>query len=451
MTPPNGRSFTIVGAGLGGALLANYLAQAGHDVELYERRPDPRAAGYQGGRSINLAISERGLNALRGVGLDRQVLAMAVPMPGRMIHARDGSLRYQPYDRDPTRCIHSLSRGGLNLALIEAAGRHERVRMFFEHKCTDADLDSGVARFEDARTGRIVQSSGDAVIAVDGAFSAVRRAMLRLDRFDYSQHHLAHGYKELHIPPADDGGFRMRRDALHIWPRRSFMTIALPNPDGSYTVTCFWPLEGEDSFASLRCDDDVLQFFHREFPDAVPLLPTLLEDFRRNPVGSLMTVRCGPWNYRDKVLLMGDAAHAIVPFYGQGANAAFEDCVALSECLKRHNADVGAAFAELYAIRKPNAEAIADLALQNFIEMRDKSGSAVFRAYKQMERTLHGLAPQWYTPLYTMVSFSTIPYAEARRRARLQDRVVFGLMALATLLDVVVLVAAALGLWSWLA
>lgn len=440
-------SFTIVGAGLGGALLANYLARAGYEVELFELRPDPRQAGFARGRSINLAISERGIHALRGVGLAERVLEMAVPMRGRMIHNRDGRLSFQPYDRDPARCINSISRGGLNLALLHAASAHANVRMHFEYRCTEVDLESGQARFCHVRTGETILSRGAALIGADGAFSAVRRAMLRLERFNYSQEYLAHGYKELHIPPAAGGGFRLEPNALHIWPRRAFMTIALPNRDGSFTVTCFWPLEGENSFERLRSDADVLRFFEQEFPDALPHMPTLVEDFRANPIGSLVTIRCGPWHVRDRVLLIGDAAHAIVPFYGQGMNAAFEDCTVLAECLRRNGRDTAAAFAEFYALRKPNADAIADLALENFVEMRDKSASRAFRAYKHMERTLHGLLAGWYTPLYTMISFTTIPYAEARRRARRQDRIVAAAVALGVLLDLLVLLLA--GWWAW--
>lgn len=442
------RRITIVGAGLGGALLANYLGRAGQSVDLYELRPDPRRRGFVGGRSINLAISERGLHALRGIGLEAEILRMAVPMRGRMIHARDGALRFQPYDRDPARCINSISRGGLNIALLDAAAKYENVRMRFGCKCVDVDLDAGAAHFVDEATGEQLASAGDALIGADGAFSAVRRAMQRLDGFACSQEALEHGYKELHIPPADGGGFRMERNALHIWPRKAFMTIALPNADGSFTVTCFWPLKGENSFERLRTPEDLRQFFTQQFPDALPLMPTLEQDFFANPTGSLTTIRCGPWHFRDKVLLIGDAAHAIVPFYGQGMNAAFEDCVALSECLARHGDGLGEAFAEFYALRKPNADAIADLALENFIEMRDKSASRVFRAYKHMERTLHGLLPGIYTPLYTMISFTTIPYAEARRRARQQDVIVVAAAVLATLLDVLVLLAA--GWWAWM-
>ncbi|MBW7906858.1 MAG: FAD-dependent monooxygenase [Phycisphaerae bacterium] len=430
----------LIGGGLAGGLLAATLGQAGLRVDLYERRPDPEAGQSVGGRSINLAVSTRGISALQRVGLADEVLAQAIPMRGRMIHSRDGSLHYQPYDKDPARCINSVGRGALNRITIAAARRMPNVRVHFNQRCIDADLDRPAASLFDGDAGCAHDVAGDLLIGVDGAFSAVRRAMQRLDRFDYRQDYLAHGYKELTIPPASDGGFRMERHALHIWPRHSFMMIALPNPDGSFTCTLFYPFDGPRGFASIRGDDDVRRFFEEQFPDAVPLMPTLLEDFRRNPTGSMVTVRCRPWRYRDRVVLVGDAAHAVVPFYGQGANAGFEDVAELDDCLRGHGGDVERALAEYEARRKPNTDALAELALANFVEMRDKTASRAFRAYKRLDRTLHRLLPGWYTPLYTLVSFTTTPYAEALRRATRQDRAVFGSLAL------LAIVAVALGL-----
>jgi kynurenine 3-monooxygenase len=272
-----------------------------------------------------------------------------------------------------------------------------------------------------------VTAKGDAVIGVDGAFSAVRQSMQKqLAEFEYDENYLAHGYKELTIPPAPDGGWQMEKEALHIWPRKSFMMIALPNPDGSFTCTLFWEFEGPRSFATTKTDDDVRRFFDEEFPDAVPLMPTLLEDFRHNPTGSLVTVRCAPWFYQGKVALVGDAAHAVVPFYGQGMNAAFEDCVVLDECLAEFPDNRERAFAEYFSQRKENADALADLAVQNFIEMRDKTASRAFRAKKKLDHLLEGLLPGIYLPLYTMVTFTRIPYAAAAQRARFQDRIVYG-------------------------
>ncbi len=420
---------TVIGGGLGGALLATFLGRAGHSVDLYERRPDPESGQTVGGRSINLAISARGLHALERAGLGEEVLRTAVPMRGRMIHGRAGDLHFQPYDKDPSRAINSIGRGTLNALTIEAARRMPNVRVHFDCRCTEVDLARAAARIVDARNERAFETDGDVVIGVDGAYSAVRRSMQRLERFDYSQDYLAHGYKELCIPPADGGGFRMEPNALHIWPRKRFMMIALPNHDGSFTCTLFFEFEGALSFASLRTDDDVRRFFAEEFPDAEPLMPTLLEDFRANPVGSMVTVRCAPWHHEGRVALLGDAAHAVVPFYGQGANASFEDCVVLDECARRDAPDWRRVFDAYAAQRKPHTDALADLAIGNFIEMRDHTGSRGFRMRKSLERTLHRAAAGWFTPLYTMVSFTRIPYADAVARAARQDAVVLGALA----------------------
>jgi kynurenine 3-monooxygenase len=422
MSAPSGTKITIVGAGLGGALMAVYLGNAGYEVEVFEKRPDPRVVGVSGGRSINLALSVRGLNALSQVSLADDVMRDAIPMTGRMIHDPQGRLSFQPYGRQGE-AIYSVSRGDLNMTLVNAAEKNPNVSVHFDYKCADVELDAATVQFEHSVSGERRSVPADLVIGADGIYSAVRNRMQKLDRFDYSIDYLEHGYKELSIPPADDGGFRMERNALHIWPRRSFMTIALPNRDGSYTVTCFWPLEGPGGFADLRTERDVLRYFDEMFPDMVPHMPTLAHDFFANPTSTLATVRCRPWHYQDKVVLLGDAAHAIVPFFGQGMNAAFEDCATLHECLVKGAANRGEALARYQALRKENCDAIADLALTNFIEMRDHTGSPAFRRRKQREKLLHGLFPRYYVPLYSMVSFTCIPYAEAVRRAAAQDRV----------------------------
>jgi len=262
----------------------------------------------------------------------------------------------------------------------------------------------------------------------------------KLDGFQYDESYLAHGYKELTIPPAAGGSWVMEKNALHIWPRKSFMMIALPNPDGSFTCTLFWEFKGPRSFESTKTDDDVRRFFDEEFPDAVPLMPALLEDYRENPTGSLVTIRCAPWYYKDKVALVGDAAHAVVPFYGQGMNAAFEDCVVLDECLAQFSDNRQRAFAEYFARRKENADALADLAVENFVEMRDKTASKAFRAKKKLDHALEGLLPGIYLPLYTMISFTRIPYATAARRARVQDRIVYASLALVLLVIAVIII-----------
>jgi kynurenine 3-monooxygenase len=415
--------FVLIGSGLAGGLLAAYLGRRGHEVDLYERRADPREGNIVGGRSINLAISTRGIHALEKIGIADEALRYAIPMRGRMIHDKSGELHFAPYDVDPKKCINSIGRAALNATVIEAAQR-SNVRVHFNHKCTDVNIESAVAHLESANN--VVTARGDAVVGVDGAFSAVRQSMqLKIGNFQYDESYLAHGYKELTIPPGPDGSWRMEKNALHIWPRKSFMMIALPNPDGSFTCTLFWEFEGPRSFATMKSDEDVRRFFEEEFPDAVPLMPTLLEDFRENPTGSLVTIRCAPWYYRDKVCLVGDAAHAVVPFYGQGMNAAFEDCVVLDECLEEFPENRHRAFAEYFRRRKENADALADLAIGNFIEMRDKTASKTFRAKKKLDHALEAALPGIYLPLYTMVTFTRMPYAKAAKRAQIQDALVY--------------------------
>jgi kynurenine 3-monooxygenase len=450
-----GTKFTLIGSGLAGGLLAAYLGRRGYEVDLYERRADPREGNIVGGRSINLALSTRGIHALQQLGIADEVLQHAIPMRGRMIHPAEAGQApiFIPYDRDPKNYINSIGRAALNTTVIEAAQRYPNVRVHFNHRCTDVDLDSATAQLLNTSTmpvrlgpqplnvstPQLVVASGDAIVGVDGAFSAVRQSMRKqLAEFEYDESYLAHGYKELTIPPAPDGSWRMEKNALHIWPRKSFMMIALPNPDGSFTCTLFW----EESPASRRggistkTDDEVFDFFREEFPDAVPLMPALLDDFKNNPTGSLVTIRCAPWFYKDKVALVGDAAHAVVPFYGQGMNAAFEDCVVLDQCLAEFPDNRERAFSEYFSRRKENADALADLAVHNFIEMRDKTASKTFRAKKKLDHLLEGLLPGIYLPLYTMVTFTRIPYATAAHRARRQDRIVYASLVVITLIAV---------------
>ncbi|HEY2680347.1 MAG TPA: NAD(P)/FAD-dependent oxidoreductase, partial [Candidatus Udaeobacter sp.] len=424
--------FVLIGSGLAGGLLATYLGRRGYEVDLYERRADPREGNIIGGRSINLAISTRGIHALERIGIAEEALKHAIPMRGRMIHDKSGELHFSPYDVDPKKCINSIGRAALNTTVIEAAQRYSNVRVHFNHKCTGVDLDSAMVHLVNTQTAakapRLrsgdalvaeITVRGDAVVGVDGAFSAVRKSMQReIAKFQYDENYLAHGYKELTIPPTPDGSWQMEKNALHIWPRKSFMMIALPNPDGSFTCTLFWEFEGPHSFATMKTADDVRQFFEEQFPDAVPLMPSLLDDFRDNPTGSLVTIRCAPWFYRDKVCLVGDAAHAVVPFYGQGMNAAFEDCVVLDQCLEEFSGNRERAFAEYFRRRKENADALADLAIENFIEMRDKTASKTFRAKKKLDHALEAALPGIYMPLYTMVTFTRMPYAKAAKRAQ---------------------------------
>ena len=456
------RKFVLIGSGLAGGLMAAYLGRRGYEVELYERRCDPREGNIVGGRSINLALSTRGIYALEQLGIADEVLRHAIPMRGRMIHNKSGTLHFSPYDRDPNKFINSIGRAALNTTVIEAAQRYPNVRVHFNHRCTEIDLEQAIAHLERpsvetavlatpkpsepglaALTQKTVKAHGDAVIGVDGAFSAVRQSMQKqISGFAYDESYLAHGYKELTIPPRADGSWQMEKNALHIWPRKSFMMIALPNPDGSFTCTLFWEFEGQRSFATTKTDDAIRRFFEDEFPDAVPLMPSLLDDFKTNPTGSLVTIRCAPWFFKDKVALVGDAAHAVVPFYGQGMNAAFEDCVVLDQCLAEFPQNRHRAFAEYFSRRKQNTDALADLAIENFIEMRDKTASRVFRAKKKLDYVLEGLLPGIYLPLYAMVTFTRLPYSMAAKRARFQDRIVFGsLMGAASLLIIAVLLA----------
>jgi kynurenine 3-monooxygenase len=430
----------IVGAGLAGALLACYLGRDGRRVAVYEKRADPRLGSSDRGRSINLALSVRGIHALREIGLADEVLWNSVLMRGRMMHARDGTLTFQPYGKDDSEALHSVSRAGLNRLLVEAAARHESVRFRFGHRCTGLDAHGDAVEFLDEKQAPVAVQAG-VVVGADGAYSAVRAWMQKREGFNYHQEYLSHGYKELTIPAGPGGAYRIEKHALHIWPRGSFMMIALPNLDGSFTCTLFWPFEGPNSFAALKAEADVLAFFRDQFPDAVPLLPALAEEFLTNPTGSLVTIRCQPWRV-ERAVLVGDACHAVVPFLGQGMNAAFEDCTVLHRCLVEAGWDWERASARYEALRKEHTDTLADLCVENFIEMRDRVASPWFVLKKRLAVLLHALFPRRYLPLYTMIEFTRIPYADAVRRARRQNRIV-GAVVVALLL----LLAGAVWLW----
>jgi kynurenine 3-monooxygenase len=434
------RPVCIVGAGLAGALLACYLGRAGRRVDVYEKRSDPRRGPAARGRSINLALSVRGISALKEVGLADEVQADSILMRGRMIHGRDGALTFQPYGRDDSEALHSVSRAGLNRLLAEAAARHPSVRLFFDHKCTGLDAGGLAAEFVDESTGNAVRIESGTIIGADGAYSAVRGWMQRREGFNYQQDYLSHGYKELTVPAARDGSFPIEKHALHIWPRGTFMMIALPNVDGSFTCTLFWPFEGPNSFAALQREAEVQAFFHEQFPDAVPLIPDLAAQFLSNPTGSLVTIRCHPWHV-GRAVLVGDACHAVVPFLGQGMNAAFEDCSVLYSCLVDSGWEWEKAIARYEARRKEHADVLADLCIANFVEMRDRVASPLFVLRKKLAVMLHATFPHWYLPLYTMIEFSRIPYADAQRRSRLQARIVTvaAVVVLAALVGVIVL------------
>jgi kynurenine 3-monooxygenase len=367
----------------------------------------------------------RGIHALRDIGLADQVLANSIVMQGRMMHDRGGALTFQPYGKDDTEVLHSVSRTGFNRLLIEAAAKYETVRMHFGRRCNGLNSDGKGIEFLDANEEPFTVPAG-VIVGADGAYSAVRSWMQKREGFNYQQEYLSHGYKELTIPAGPDGTHRIEKHALHIWPRGSFMMIALPNLDGSFTCTLFWPFEGPNSFAALKSEADVLAFFRSEFPDAVPLIPSLAEEFLNNPTGGLVTIRCQPW-HMDRAVLVGDACHAVVPFLGQGMNAAFEDCTVLYQSLMETKWDWETASRRYESLRKVHADTLADLCVENFIEMRDRVASPWFVLKKRLAVMLHGLFPRWYLPLYTMVEFTRIPYADALRRARTQNRIVLGL------------------------
>ena len=418
----------VIGAGLVGSLHAIYLARKGYKVEVYERRPDLRKAEILAGRSINLALSNRGWKALEGVGIDADIREMSIPMHGRIMHAVDGTLSSQPYGRDGE-AIYSVSRGGLNQKLMNLADDYENVSYHFDERLLDLDLKTNEAQFENTSSKVKSTHQFDRIFGTDGAFSAARGRLQKTDRFNFSQHYLDHGYKELVIPANEDGSHKMEPNALHIWPRGEFMLIALANLDGSFTCTLFFPFEGEQSFSSIKTEQDVLDFFEEVFPDAIPLMPTLVKDYFDNPTSSLVTVKCSPWNYSDKVMLLGDASHAIVPFYGQGMNSGFEDCTQFNLTMDRLGNDWSKVFPTFSKERKPDADAISDLALRNFIEMRDLTGDAMFLLRKKIERRLHEKYPEKWIPLYSQVTFTHIPYHEALAAGKKHDRIMEKVMS----------------------
>lgn len=420
------RKITLIGSGLVGSLLSIYLARRGHQVQLFERRPDLRTNRISAGRSINLALSDRGWRGLDGVGISDEIRKVALPMRGRMMHSVNGELTFQPYGKEG-QAINSVSRGGLNCVLMDLAEK-EGVKIHFEHRCTGLQLETATTEFE--HNGSLIHVEADHVFATDGAFSAARlQFMLGTDRFNYSQSYLEHGYKELTIPPVK-GEFAMDHQALHIWPRSSYMLIALPNLDKSFTCTLFFPFDGDPSFSSLNTAEKGVEFFRNVFPDTIPLMPDLYDEFKNNPASSLVTVKCSPWNYKDKLLLVGDAAHAIVPFYGQGMNCGFEDCVVLDALFDKYDGDWLKIFDTFSKTRKPDADAIAELAVANFIEMRDRVGHPEFLLQKKIEAWFSEKHPDKWIPLYTMVTYSPhIRYSEAMRRGQKQEDIMQKIMS----------------------
>lgn len=412
------RSVTILGAGLVGSVLSILLRKKGYEVRVFERRADMRKETLDAGRSINLAMSDRGWRTLDMAGLRRDIEAIALPMKGRFLHQEDGSSAFQAYGKNGE-AIYSVSRGELNKRLMDLA-EASGVQIYFNQRCSRVDVAANRIHLQDhLGTEQILQC--DLLFGADGAFSSLRSAYSFMDRTNYEQFYIEHGYKELNIPAGAGGTWLLEKNALHIWPRHNFMMIALPNVDGSFTCTLFFPFEGTPSFESIAGAEAIRTFFNQQFPDVVPLMPTLLQDYLHNPVSSLITTKIDPWIYRDQSCLIGDAAHAIVPFYGQGMNAGFEDCSILYGLTEQYGTDWECILAEYQSARKPNGDAVAELALNNFIEMRDKVADPVFLERKKIEKELGRRFPGRFNSVYEMVSFSHAPYAEALKSTKAQD------------------------------
>jgi kynurenine 3-monooxygenase len=413
-------TITLIGAGLNGPLLALGLAKRGFNVEIYERRPDMRRVPISAGRSINLALSTRGIHALKQAGLWNEMQKIVIPMKGRLMHSVQSELTFQPYGKDDAEVINSISRAELNIALMNAA-EAGGVKVRFQQRCTGIDLNTGALRVRDEQAGSDTTLQSPVTIGCDGSASAIRSAMLKRNRFSFSQQYLDYGYKELTIPALTGEMHALETNALHIWPRGNYMLIALPNVDGTFACILFLPFEGPDSFEDLTTPAAVTGFFQRTFPDALPLMPDLTANFFSNPTGAMVTVKCSPWHVQGRALLLGDAAHAIVPFFGQGINCGFEDCTIFLELLDRHGADWEKVFSEFEAARKQNTDAIADLAVENFVEMRDRVADPRFLFRKKVELALEAKYPRLFVPKYAMVTFHRIPYSTALRRGQVQD------------------------------
>jgi len=417
MSKPN--KITIAGSGLVGALQAIYMKQQGFDVHLYERRSDMRKNLMSAGRSINLALSDRGFRGLSGVGIDDSIREISIPMYRRVMHDVDGTLTFQPYGKDG-QAIYSVSRGALNCKLMDLA-EQSGVNIHFSHQLVDVDLNTATAGFKHEEEIKTVES--DFLVGADGAFSEVRNELNKKPWTNYSQYYIDYAYKEFSIPANEDGSHQIEKNALHIWPRKDFMLIALPNPDGSFTLTLFFSKSGELSFDSLDTIEKAEQFFKDYFADALALMPQFREEYTTNPAAAMVIVKCFPWTFKDKVMLIGDAAHAIVPFYGQGMNCCFEDCFVFDELLQSHDGNWSELMRKYENSRKPNADAIAELALRNFIEMRDKVSDPTFLLQKKIEARFTELHPGKWMPLYSMVTFSHTPYSEALKIGDRQEAI----------------------------
>ena len=420
----------VIGAGLVGSLLSIYLSKRGYKVSIYERRGDMRMQQMIAGRSINLALSDRGIKALEEIGLMDEIREICIPMHGRFMHNADGTTAYQAYGKEG-QYINSVSRGELNCRLMDLA-EENNVEINFNQKCESIDWNKNEIHFESTVDGQQTTNNTQLIFGSDGAFSAARLThQLQHDRFQYQQYYIDFGYKELTIPAGENGAFMLEKNALHIWPRGNYMMIALPNIDGSFTCTLFFPFEGETSFATLDTKEKVTSFFEKTFTDAAALMPTLEVDFFNNPTSSLVTVKCYPWIREDKFALIGDAAHAIVPFFGQGMNCGFEDCAVLNSLIEKHHDNWAEILPEYQALRKPDGDAIADLALNNFVEMRDKVADPKFLLQKKIEAAFSKKFPDKWIPAYAQVTFSPhIRYSEALVNGQKQEAIMQQIMAI---------------------
>lgn len=414
---------TIVGAGPSGCLLALYLARRGFQIELYERRGDMRREVVDVGKSIKMTLAERGFHALGELGLTDEVMKFCVRLLGRAVHSGDGAVTYIAYGKDPREAIYSFSRTDLNSLLLDKAEEHPNVRLFFHQRCVAMDKETATTTFRHEITGEERKVEADVVVGADGAYSVVRQQMHRGERADYRQDFLRWGYKELSILAGPDGSYQMDKNALHIWPCGDYMLFALPNVDGSFNGVCVLPFEGEHSFDSVRTDEDVVQLFEEHFGDALPYMPNLVQEFWGRKTSDFLTIRTSRWHHKGKVALVGDAVHTVVPFYGQGMNAGFEDCSILVRCIDRHPGDFAAAFTEYQGLRKRNTDALAELSTTNFDELRDTVRRPIIAARKKTSIVLNKLFPKAFLPLYTMVSHSNLPYADCVDRARKQERI----------------------------
>ncbi len=423
------RKITLIGAGLTGPLMATYLAQHGYDVEIFERRHDMRKENIRAGRSINLAMSIRGIQALKEVGVYEKIDLLTIPMKGRMIHDLDGSTHLQPYGQKEKEVIYSVSRATLNMELMSFAENTGKVTIHFNQDCTDVDLDEKTFTIMNKYTGEKDLHNFDLIMGVDGSASAVRESMVDKGGIKFNHKPLGHGYKELTISPSDGGGFQLEPHALHIWPRGQFMLIALPNMDRSFTCTLFFPMEGETSFATVNSKEEIVSLFETYFPDTVPLFNHLTEEYQTNPTGNLGSVYCNPWNVGNSALLLGDAAHAVVPFFGQGMNASFQDCTVLNSLLKEYDGDWNTILNEFSKLHVRNGHAIADMALENYIEMRDKVNDNYYKKRRELELKMEQFFPSEFIPRYSMVSFHQLPYSKVYEKGEKQFKLLDQILA----------------------